>query len=80
MCHQLSSDRPFTLVSKVKCVSTQSENPICPYFSLDTHVMSYEEKRETHIGKCFQGLGTKEKLLRSFVGDHDEMSKGILNS
>lgn len=78
MFHQLSSDRPFTLVSKVKCVSTQSENPICPYFSLDTHVMSYEEKRETHIGKCFQGLGT-EKLLRSFVYDINEMSEGILN-
>lgn len=36
--------------------------------------------REAHIGKCFQDSGIEEKLLRTFVYNNNEMSKGTLNS
>lgn len=33
-----------------------------------------------HTGKCVQGLGAEEKILRRFLYDKNEMSKGILNA
>lgn len=63
--HQPSSDKHFTFVSKMKSVSTQSENPICSYFSLDTHVLYSMWKWGRHVSEnAFRIQG----LRRSYWG------------